>query len=86
MLAPGLGGVERVALEFVAEGVADDLALAVGAVKDVLLGCLEPGEPLVVDADGADHLARELTLRVGAAAVRKDRDPRAAEASRSRSA
>ena len=71
----GLRGVERVALELVAERVADDLALAVGAVQDVVLGRLEPGQARVVDADGADHLARELALRVDAAAVREEPMP-----------
>ena len=53
-----LGPAERVALDLVAERVADHLALAVGAAEQLLVGRLEPGEALVVDPDGADHVER----------------------------
>ena len=71
----GLGGGERAALELLAEGVGDNLALAVTAVQDGVLGGLEPGQALVLGADRADHLAGEVALRVDAAAVGEHPDP-----------
>ena len=73
-VGPRLGALDRVALELVAEPVAHHLALAVGAVERLVLRLLEPGQALVVDPDRADHLARELALRVDPPAVRQQAD------------
>jgi hypothetical protein len=59
----------------VAERVLDDLAFTVGPLENRFLARLEPHQALVFRTDRADHLARHLPLRVGAAAVGKLTDP-----------
>ena len=73
--APGLGGLRPCSRSSSSPSASrDDLALAVGAVESLLLRGLEPGEALVLDPDGADHLAGELALRVDPAAVGEQAD------------
>ena len=67
--------LQHVEADRVAAGVVDDLLLAVLAAEGLVLGLLEPGQALVLGADGADHLRRQLALRVEALAVGERVDP-----------
>ncbi len=59
-----LGAVNRVSLDLLAEPVHHHLALAVVTADQVLLSGLEPGEPLVVHANGPDQRSGDLALGI----------------------
>ena len=62
-------------LDVLAEGVLDEAALAVRPVQQVVLGVLQPGQPVAVGADHAEDLRGQRAARVVAQVARGELDP-----------
>ena len=75
MSSPGLGALGVDDADRLAEGVVDDLALAVGAVQRLLVRLLEPAQAVVVGPDAPEHLRGQRALRIGAARLDDGADP-----------